>query len=560
MTTRRLPRSGWPARARSIVTYSHSWPASRIAPAAYRGYGAMYGGTPTLDGSSTYPSRTTTFMGRNPCRRGDKRASPVGLLVSPAAYDDDEDDHHDGQDDGGDRALSPTAPVARGACRAQLDVRRCEATEHDVVPHQRDDEAECRAEGCRDRLPNLCHGELLFLRHLLPRGAATCLPIKRAMFHGEGPRRGAKNLKCPPVSRGLRGCPGGTNRGDPPRYRRGLADRPRGWPAYADRPVLRRRRGRVAQAGEPPATRGVQDPGRVEPNLPAHGRRTPAWREHDQLRKPRPRGGVGRPTARDPLHGPRPRRRRGPENGGDSRPGCRGLAVVPVGPHRCARARDVAVLALRVPASLRPSRDDRRTGDDRPRDRGGPPRRPDGPRARRRRRTRLRNRNGHQRTRASGPGVRGPGGRRRAPSGVLADPPIPSDRSPANDRRRHRDRDDPPADGGDPQSRLGWRVRRDGCGDSRRDAAARPRSEDRRGAGRGRGLRGVDSVPGPTAAPGRRGGLRRQRGSEPPRGSRQVMTLTVVTFPSRRPGRPRCGRSDIVPSSLSRAASPCPTR
>src|SRR2546421_418353 len=35
--TRRSPASGWPARTRSIVTYSHSWPASRTAPATYRG-------------------------------------------------------------------------------------------------------------------------------------------------------------------------------------------------------------------------------------------------------------------------------------------------------------------------------------------------------------------------------------------------------------------------------------------------------------------------------------------------------------------------------------------
>src|SRR5205823_14418284 len=78
-TTRRSPRSGWPARARSIVTYSHVWPASRIAPAAYRGYGEMYGGTPKFDGSSTYPSRITTFMGRHRCLGPDKRASPTGL-------------------------------------------------------------------------------------------------------------------------------------------------------------------------------------------------------------------------------------------------------------------------------------------------------------------------------------------------------------------------------------------------------------------------------------------------------------------------------------------------
>src|SRR5438034_4659836 len=193
-TTSKSPLSGSPARTRSIVTYSQSWPASRTAPATYRGYGEMYGGTPKFDGSSTYPSRITTFMGRNRCLGPDKRASPTGLLASPAAYDDDEDDHHDGQDGGGDHALRPAAPVARGACRAQLDVRRCEATEHDVVPHQRDDEAECRAEECRDRLPHLCHGELLFLRHILPRWAATWLAIKRAMCHGKGHRRGAKNL------------------------------------------------------------------------------------------------------------------------------------------------------------------------------------------------------------------------------------------------------------------------------------------------------------------------------------------------------------------------------
>src|SRR5205809_8007471 len=108
----------------------------------------MYGGTPKFDGSSTYPSRITTFMGRNPCRRRDKRASPVGLLVSPAAYDDDEDDHHDGQDDGGDDALRPAAAVPRGACRAPADLPRSDASEDDLVPHQRADDAECRAEAC----------------------------------------------------------------------------------------------------------------------------------------------------------------------------------------------------------------------------------------------------------------------------------------------------------------------------------------------------------------------------------------------------------------------------
>src|SRR5436305_12978008 len=138
----------------------------------------MYGGTPKFDGSSTYPSRITTFMGRNPCRRGDKRASPVGLLVSPAAYDDDEDDHHDGQDDGGDHALRPAAPVARGACRDELDVRRCEGTEDDAVPQQRDDEAGCRAEGCCNRRANLWHGELLRLSHSLLREARNCLAHK----------------------------------------------------------------------------------------------------------------------------------------------------------------------------------------------------------------------------------------------------------------------------------------------------------------------------------------------------------------------------------------------
>src|SRR5256885_157441 len=81
--TSRSPASGWPARTRSIVTYSHSCPASRIAPATYRGYGEMYGGTPKFDGSSTYPSRITTFMGRNPCRRSDKRASPSNEARNP---------------------------------------------------------------------------------------------------------------------------------------------------------------------------------------------------------------------------------------------------------------------------------------------------------------------------------------------------------------------------------------------------------------------------------------------------------------------------------------------
>src|SRR2546425_9237921 len=106
--TSRSPFSGWPARTRSTVTYSHSWPASRTAPATYRGYGEMYGGTPKFEGSSTYPSRITTLIGRNPCRGGDKRASPAGRrrfgshpglgLAAPAADDDDQDDHEDRED------------------------------------------------------------------------------------------------------------------------------------------------------------------------------------------------------------------------------------------------------------------------------------------------------------------------------------------------------------------------------------------------------------------------------------------------------------------------------
>src|SRR2546430_17318461 len=112
MTTRRLPRSGWPARARSIGTYSHSWPASRIAPAAYRGYGEMYGGTPRFDGSSTYPSRITTFMGRNRCLGPAKNLSSTGLLASPSADKDSETNHQDGHESGGPHAL---APLPRGA-------------------------------------------------------------------------------------------------------------------------------------------------------------------------------------------------------------------------------------------------------------------------------------------------------------------------------------------------------------------------------------------------------------------------------------------------------------
>src|SRR3989304_9014823 len=46
----------------------------------------MYGGTPKFEGSSTYPSRITTFMGRNPCGRGDKGPPPPRRTALPAAY------------------------------------------------------------------------------------------------------------------------------------------------------------------------------------------------------------------------------------------------------------------------------------------------------------------------------------------------------------------------------------------------------------------------------------------------------------------------------------------
>src|SRR3990172_3977557 len=64
MIARRLPLNGCPARTCSIVTYSHSVPASRTGPARYRGYGERNGGTPKFDGSSTNPSRMTTFTAR----------------------------------------------------------------------------------------------------------------------------------------------------------------------------------------------------------------------------------------------------------------------------------------------------------------------------------------------------------------------------------------------------------------------------------------------------------------------------------------------------------------
>src|SRR2546426_9693063 len=64
MIASRSPANGWPLRTCSIVTYSHSWPASRTAPAKYRGYGERNGGTPKFDGSSTNPSRMTTFTAR----------------------------------------------------------------------------------------------------------------------------------------------------------------------------------------------------------------------------------------------------------------------------------------------------------------------------------------------------------------------------------------------------------------------------------------------------------------------------------------------------------------
>src|SRR5256886_17640096 len=107
MRTRRSPLSEWPARAWSMVTYSGEWPASQTAPATYRGYGEMYGGTPKFDGSSTYPSRITTFMGRNPCSGRDKRASPSLLLATPTADDDNQHDHHDRQHDRRDQPVRP---------------------------------------------------------------------------------------------------------------------------------------------------------------------------------------------------------------------------------------------------------------------------------------------------------------------------------------------------------------------------------------------------------------------------------------------------------------------
>src|SRR5438094_10619564 len=98
MIARMSPRSGRPARTWSIVAYSQSWPASRTAPTRYLGYGEMYGGTPKFEGSSTYPSRTTTFMSRERCAAGDKRASPdadespqrLRFLRCETAHQDDE--------------------------------------------------------------------------------------------------------------------------------------------------------------------------------------------------------------------------------------------------------------------------------------------------------------------------------------------------------------------------------------------------------------------------------------------------------------------------------------
>src|SRR5437867_432964 len=136
MIARMSPRRGRPARTWSIVTYSQEWPASRIEPARYRGYGEMYGGTPKFDGSSTYPSRITTFMGCNPCPASDKRASPSAvvsrfgptLLRSPATNQQNENHHYDGQNH---RGHDIVAPRRRAPRRCRVDSRDLEPARHD---------------------------------------------------------------------------------------------------------------------------------------------------------------------------------------------------------------------------------------------------------------------------------------------------------------------------------------------------------------------------------------------------------------------------------------------
>src|SRR3989440_9810512 len=147
----------------------------------------------------------------------------------------------------------------------------------------------------------------------------------------------------------------GTNRGDAPRHRLGAVRRPGGRLAHADRPVLRRRRTRVVETREPPATRGVQDPRRVEPDFALDGGRPGAWHQHDQFRKPWPCRRLGGPQARPALHGPRPGRSRRAQGRGDRRPGSGRLPNLPHGPDRRPREPDLEVVALRLHPPVRAS-------------------------------------------------------------------------------------------------------------------------------------------------------------------------------------------------------------
>src|SRR5439155_17817148 len=267
-----------------------------------------------------------------------------------------------------------------------------------------------------------------------PDPATSAYPIKGLCFAMKISMRGRRAFSA---RRGLQTairpartlC--GTNRGDDPRHRLGAVRRPGGRLAHPDHAVLRRRRTRVVETREPPATRGVQDPRRVEPDFALDGGRPGAWHQHDQFRKPWPCGRLGGPTARPVLHGPRPGRGCGPKGRGDPRAGSGRLPDLPHGPDRRPRERDLEVVALLLHPPVRASGHDRGTGDDRLGDCRGSPGGPDRARTGGWRRARRRDRDRGERTRAPRSGVRGPSGRRRTAAGGVADPPSPSHRSAA---------------------------------------------------------------------------------------------------------------------------------
>src|SRR5438034_209897 len=120
----------------------------------------MYGGTPKFDGSSTYPSRITTFMGRNPCAGRDKRASTVDRirggnrlgLAAPSAHDDDQNDHEDREDQRHDDADNQASDILG---RREWNSGQRETSEDHVAPHERDHKTERSPKRARNRFPDL---------------------------------------------------------------------------------------------------------------------------------------------------------------------------------------------------------------------------------------------------------------------------------------------------------------------------------------------------------------------------------------------------------------------